>query len=736
MIRICLLFLFLCPQVSLSQQVVGQHPRIFINQGELKDLVSRCRGGGKDDYARVKADADRAIRGGIRFVDNRYAIPSDLMNCGLAYLVEKEKKRDHKKYADAIIKLWGDGSMISKKKGSHFGYHAIAYDWIYDALSQSQRKTYGNALGSWLKWYTKQPRITLQNGSWWYNQTWGPGHLNVMHSRDAITQKLLVSLAILGGGSQYEKDAKSFIKSWARRIPNECIPAFDKMGGVWAESSGHGGYGPVSVIPYAFAAWKSATGQNLFIAGKPWSFLKEESRWLTYLKVPYVDRLAFVDDSSGSKDAGFGFCAPMVAKSLCDPLAQWMADQARSGFRYGRGFWQRVIAYDPTVRPKSPKKLQMPLAYCFQGAGHVYMRSKWNDPNATWAFFGVGPHLAGHAHDDEGHFLISQRGALVTKGGGTSGNDDDHYWGGSLVFNIVTIFDPKEKFRRNRQNENDGGLRRHVYTNKEVQRGRLVGYQHQKEFTYAAGDITEGYHEDKAREVTRQLLYLRGDQEFVVVFDRVRSTKSSFVKHFMLHIPTKPQVNGKANVEVPDHVIAYQSDSLVATWLSLPDDYGSQVEVLSKGRSRMFMKTVLPKGAILTARGGEGYDSWGHPLEKTAQYNHDRAGGRKRKKTPVAPWRLEVAAPRSKQTYFLHVFQIADERTKKMVPVKILESGSRVRVRFGKPGKVWEVTFAGSGKLLGSLKSPRKKTFRLEPALNLQSQYRFWDGVVENAGGK
>ena len=29
--------------------------------------------------------------------------------------------------------------------------------------------------------------------------------------------------------------------------------------------------------------------------------------------------------------------------------------------------------------------------YLFGGAGHVYMRSAWDDPNATWAFFGAGP---------------------------------------------------------------------------------------------------------------------------------------------------------------------------------------------------------------------------------------------------------------------------------------------------------------------------------------------------------
>ena len=425
------LFVILVAASARSQEISRSHPRLFIEKNGLRAVVARARGDLEDDYARVKADADRAVRRGVRFLDNDYAVPADLMNCGLTFLVERALGRKSKKYADAIVRAWGDGSVISDRSGSHFGYHAIAYDWIFDALTTAQRKKYGDALGGWLRWYTDKPEITLRAGSWWYNQTWGPSHLNIMHSRDAITQKLLIALAIRGAGTRYEADAKAFIASWARRVPRECIPAFDRMGGVWAESAGHGSYGPVVVIPYAFEAWRTATGENLFTRGKPWSYLREESRWLTYSKVPHVDRLAYVDDSSGSVDAGFGACAPMVARALRDPLAQWMADDARKRFRYGRGLWQRLVARDSSIKPRSPSDLDLPLAYCFRGAGHVFMRSRWGDPNATWAFFGAGPHFAGHAHDDEGHFMVDRKGSLITKGGGTSRNEDDHSWGGS-----------------------------------------------------------------------------------------------------------------------------------------------------------------------------------------------------------------------------------------------------------------------------------------------------------------
>src|SRR6185369_11118235 len=112
-------------------------------------------------------------------------------------------------YADLIRKAWGDGKIIANPDGSVFGYHALAYDWIYDALSAEERQRYGEALGTWLRYYTDQPEILLKNGHWEYNQTWGPIHLNIMNARDAITPKLFVALAISGAGTRFDADAQS-----------------------------------------------------------------------------------------------------------------------------------------------------------------------------------------------------------------------------------------------------------------------------------------------------------------------------------------------------------------------------------------------------------------------------------------------------------------------------------------------------------------------------------------------
>lgn len=48
-----------------------------------------------------------------------------------------------------------------------------------------------------------------------------------------MTQKVFIALAIRGSGSNYEADARSSLDFWNTRVPVECLPAFERMSGVW-----------------------------------------------------------------------------------------------------------------------------------------------------------------------------------------------------------------------------------------------------------------------------------------------------------------------------------------------------------------------------------------------------------------------------------------------------------------------------------------------------------------------
>jgi hypothetical protein len=108
--------------------------------------------------------------------------------------------------------------------------------------------------------------------------------------------------------------------------------------------------------------------------------------------------------------------------------------------------------------------------------------------------------------------------------------------------------------------------------------------------------------------VTRQFLYLRGPREFFVIFDRVEATKPEFARHFFLHVPTEPKSKDGASP------------------VAEPPGSGRRSRRAVEGP----LAALSPDGAAgeggVVVRGGKGKEAWGHPLEPTAQYNHEGPG--------------------------------------------------------------------------------------------------------------
>jgi hypothetical protein len=673
----------------------------------VKEIAEKVQGPFAAEYGTLLETA----RLGPRFMENQYSIPGAFMEAGLAYLIERELGRDGRPFAELILALWRRPEYQKPGLGRHFGWQGLVYDWIYDAIPEEERLRFGELLGEWVATWWKTAEVNIDRSGWWYNQHWGPGHLDEPNHRVALAAKLFMSLAARGSAGRFEPAVEANLASFEAKFRSEGLPALDEMGGVWSESNGHGNYGPILVIPLAYQAALTGLGFDPFAASADPGFAREYIRAGIYSLMPHNDKLAWIDDSSSGYPVQHARCAPLFARHFRDPVARWLSDTAlERGWLYNSNLrqhevWQRVAFLPADLMARSPGEAGWPLAYHFQGAGHVYMRSAWEDPNATWAFFGAGPSYAGHSRDDEGHFLITRRGQLVNRSGGQGHNDTCYYSGGSLIYNLVTIYHPEEKMRRDAYNENDGGLLRYVYSQRfPVERGHIAAYWHDPAVaTYAAADLTKGYWAEKAREVARQFLYLRGTPECFVIFDRVESTSAEFPKIWFLHLPSEPAVEGAATVEVPDHVIRYEGDS--ATWLS---DAAGDTNLLSAGRSRAVLRTLWPEPARITKRGGEGHDFWGHPYNPKAQYNHtldihgaDQAVYRR---PPLSPWRLEVE-PASAQARdcFLHLLYVLDEDAEVPSRAERLRDGTRLGARFTLASRVITVLFDTEGPLGGRL---------------------------------
>ena len=691
-----------------AQTVPKEHPRVLVTPAMVKEMAEKVRGPFAEEYQAMLA----ATKDGPRFLENQWSVPGGFMESGLGYLIERELGRDGKPYAEKVLAMWRKPEWQEPGLTRHFGWQGLLYDWLYDAMTPEERLKFGELLGEWVEtWWRVGPHVDIPRSGWWYNQHWGPSHLDRPHNRVALTSKLFISLATLGSAGKYESGVQTNAKEFYDKFRQVGLPALDEMGGVWAESNGHGGYGPTYTVPLAYQATKTGTDFDPYAASAPHGFAPEYIRAGIYCLMPHNDKMAYIDDGNSGFPGNYARSAPMFARAYQDSVARWLSDTAlKRGWLYNQYLkqdevWQRIAFLPADLKPVSPWEAGWPLAYLFRGAGHVYMRGAWNDPDATFAFFGAGPSFAAHSRDDEGTFLITRKGHLVNRSGGQGHNDGCYYTGGSLVYNIVTIYAPEEKMRRDAHNENDGGLLRHVYEGQApIERGHVTAYWHDDDLaTYAAADLTKGYWSEKAKEVTRQFLYLRGSQECFVIFDRVESTKADYPKVWFLHLPSEPDVTGRADVKVPDHVIQYDGDR--AAWLSDP---AGDTDMLSEGKSRLTMMTLAPAPVRITKRGGQGHDFWGNPYNPDAQYNHtlDRTGKEEEayRRPTLSPWRLEVE-PTGRQTrdYFLHVLYVSGEGAGEMPPAERIEGDGKLGARVTLGDRVATVLFNTTGALGGHL---------------------------------
>jgi hypothetical protein len=542
----------------------------------------------------------------------------------------------------------------------HFGWQGLLYDWIYDAMKPEERLKFGTLLGTWVGTWWQTAEVNIDREGWWYNQHWGPGHLDVPHNRVALTSKLFMSLASSGNAGEFEPAVQTNLKSFYEKFLADGLPALDQMGGVWSESNGHGDYGPLLVVPLSYQAVKTGMAFDPFAKTTQRGFAREYIRAGIYSTMPHNFKLAYIDDCSSGFARQHARCAPLFARHYRDGVARWLSDTAlEQGWLMNRRIqknevWTRIAFLPADVKPVSPKQAGWPLAYHFRGAGH---------------------------------------------------NDGCYYSGGSLIYNIVTVYHPDEKMRRSNYNENDGGLLRYVYDHGfPKERGHITAYWHDERLaTYAAADLTQGYWSEKVKEVSRQFLYLRGAQECFVIFDRVESTNAEYPKVWFLHLPSEPSVTGTAGVKVDGHVTQYDGDT--CTWLS---GEAGDTGMLSSGNSRIIMQTLAPTPGRITKRGGEGHDFWGHPYNPKAQYNHTLDLNGKEDKTyrrpPFSPWRLEVEPPaRQTRDYFLHVLRLTDEGVKELEPAKLIDEQGRLGARFSLGPRAVTVTFNTTGPLGGKL---------------------------------
>ncbi len=330
----------------------------------------------------------------------------------------------------------------------------------------------------------------------------------------------------------------------------------------------------------------------------------------------------------------------------------WFLQQAFGSIPFQGANPLSIVLMNWSITPLSPKKINLPLAEALgwndekgkidrdrfgkkAGIGWVGMRSAWDDPDATFAILKAEPfYYHGHMHHDSLAFMIAKGEELALaragnymcwfEGGLMNSNNQGwpqmmNFFSRTISTNNLLIYNPKEKFRAWNNNwANDGGQRSTPYWDAKWGRayngtangnyrdiGGLIRFQRSDNFVYAVADATRAYNSQpvtsdgnsaKVNLVQREFVYLRsphGEQDYFVIFDRIKTTKPNFKTFWLLQLRAKPEFDGSYQVNLGDELGGIHSS-----------ENTSEILVQQK-RAALSCKSLLPKdGNRIVRRAG------------------------------------------------------------------------------------------------------------------------------------
>ena len=249
-----------------------------------------------------------------------------------------------------------------------------------------------------------------------------------------------------------------------------------------------------------------------------------------------------------------------------------------------------IIFRDGLVEAKSPSQAGLPLASHFgtvdtglpgkpdfvngrpEGGGVTVMRSSWEDPDGTLLWFKASSYPIVHDHRDQGSFQIYKKGWLaIDSGQYEETTHRGNYASRTVAHNSLLVYRPGETLNEKKVDAvwsgyaNDGGQRwvgppKTVadLSSPEYFLGGITKFESVPDvYDYAQADITRAYnstyvttekHDSKVSLVERSIFFLRPD-EYIVVFDRIISTKPEYPKRWLLHSVYRPELDGKESFE-------------------------------------------------------------------------------------------------------------------------------------------------------------------------------------------
>jgi hypothetical protein len=258
---------------------------------------------------------------------------------------------------------------------------AIAYDWLYDTWSDSQRATIRRAIVE----LGLKPGLTIYRGNRWWavcNHNWNQVCNGGM------------TMGALAVGDEEPQIAGEILHDAIGSVPR-AMKSYAPDGG-WAEGPGYWGYATTYNV-VMLAGLQSALGSDFGLSETPG--FDQTGLFPLYLTGPTGRCFNFSDSGD---HAGRSDCLFWLASRFHQPVDSWFALQS------GKPSAAAMIWYrDPG---KDPVAAGLPLDKYWRHDEVAVFRGDWNDPRTTFVAIQAGSNARNHAHLDLGSFVLDALG--------------------------------------------------------------------------------------------------------------------------------------------------------------------------------------------------------------------------------------------------------------------------------------------------------------------------------------
>lgn len=682
-----------------TAKIRRDHPRLFFNSQTWPAVRERALGPEREWYLNIKGRVDKLLTStnGRDVLETR-EYGREAAWSAFVYRMTGEQcyLEVSMKCLDASLRFYDE--CFSQRKSVNWystsRVHAtLAWDWLYEALSETQRHDYMSRLVRAVDRVLKaKPVIYRENMSGYSSGFYG-------------VRNCLWFIGCTAFGTEIEPAKVNEWLLWGR---DENIKLLEHR----RKACGDDGGGASATLGYVLGAypwseqnffytWLSSTGENIapdwlhsaWLANYViWNWIEADGEPLEF---GYGDRPhthnAMPTSQLYTHMANirhlYGKQRPKEA-SLARHVQELLPQKRYSSSWFIYPFL--LTGLDNSPEPFEPEGL--PRARHFENMAQIIMRSG-TGKNDTYCMFSCGGVLEQHRHYDALNFVIYHKGFLALDSGTRYKEFDNgehlaNYYAQTVAHNCVVIHQPGEPPARYW-----GGTVVGNHGGQHKQLGSVVrAFETNDDYVYVAADATACYQHgavkragqpdlpEKCELVTRQIVFLIPNH--FVIFDRVVSTDASYRKDWLLHTAHEPEIYSK----------------------TIRADHRE---------GRMFCKTMLPKDAILRTVGGPGREF------RAAGKNWDivRDGLTDENLTLMGQWRVEVTPGRArKKDVFLHVIQVGDRGLEKMDGAELIEAAGSYGVKLKTAEATWEVVFNSEGPLDGLIKRTGKSR-RIDRAL-------------------